>query len=463
MNEEIKNEEVVEESVNASEKPKKRKRKKFLIILILLIIAAAIGLFFGYQRLTSNPLSIYKKVINETYDLANNFFEENVKNTMSINLKEEPLTINTSFTLDTNMEELKALKNYEYQLSIGVNPSKEQMNLSLGLSDDNENILSLLLAFMNDRAYMKSDELYSKVLDLGVSEFDFSELQIEEGFYTYEDLDITLSKMKPIIINSLDSSKFSTSEETISVNGKEIKAKKFTYLLDQANMERTLNYIREEMIKDEELMNALSHIIGISTSDLENALKEDIDYSNYEDIYINLYTNGGMKVIAGNIGTKEEAVIRFTNQDDIFNMFIGDEYTNFTIKNENNITYIAYNEYDEEIFALTITWEENTRKIELTMSDYGDELNMIIEISNMKYSKNSISEDIVLKYNMNSYGEEINFELTGNMEITKEELENIDIENSVDVNTLSEEEALVFYENFMNVLDKLNLSTYFEI
>ena len=299
MNEEIKNEEVVEESVNASEKPKKRKREKFLIILILLIIAAAIGLFFGYQRLTSNPLSIYKKVINETYDLANNFFEENVKNTMSINLKEEPLTINTSFTLDTNMEELKALKNYEYQLSIGVNPSKEQMNLSLGLSDDNENILSLLLAFMNDRAYMKSDELYSKVLDLGVSEFDFSELQIEEGFYTYEDLDITLSKMKPIIINSLDSSKFSTSEETISVNGKEIKAKKFTYLLDQANMERTLNYIREEMIKDEELMNALSHIIGISTSDLENALKEDIDYSNYEDIYINLYTNGGMKVIAG--------------------------------------------------------------------------------------------------------------------------------------------------------------------
>ena len=132
MNEEIKNEEVVEESVNASEKPKKRKRKKFLIILILLIIAAAIGLFFGYQRLTSNPLSIYKKVINETYDLANNFFEENVKNTMSINLKEEPLTINTSFTLDTNMEELKALKNYEYQLSMGVNPSKEQMNLSLG-------------------------------------------------------------------------------------------------------------------------------------------------------------------------------------------------------------------------------------------------------------------------------------------------------------------------------------------
>ena len=460
MKEETKNEEVVADGT-VLVKPKKR--KKFIIILILIIVAIAVGLFLGYKRLTSNPLSIYKKVINETYDLANNFLEENVKNTMSVNLKEEPLTINTSFTLDTNIEELKALKNYEYQLSIGVNPSKEQMNLSLGLSDDNENILSLLLAFLNDRAYMKSDELYSEVLDLGISELDFSELQIEEGFYTYEDIDITLSKMKTILINSLDSDKFLTSEETINVNSKKIKAKKFTYLLDKENMERTINYIREEMIKDEELMEALSHIIGLSTSELEDALTEEIDYSNYEDIYINLYTNGGTKVIAGNIGTKEEAVIRFTNQDDIFNMFIGDEYTNFTIKNENNITDIAYNEYDEEIFALTITWEEKTRKLELTMNDYGDELNMIIEVSNMKYSQNSISEDIVLKYNMNSYGEEISFELAGNLEITKEELESIDVENSVNINTLNEEETQLIYDNLMNVLDKLNLSNYFEI
>ena len=460
MKEETKNEEVVADGT-VLVKPKKR--KKFIIILILIIIAIAVGLFLGYKRLTSNPLSIYKKVINETYDLANNFLEENVKNTMSINLKEEPLTINTSFTLDTNMEELKALKNYEYQLSIGINPSKEQMNLSLGLSDENENILSLLFAFLNDRAYMKSDELYSEVLDLGISELDFSELQIEEGFYTYEDIDITLSKMKTLLINSLDRDKFLTSEETINVNSKKIKAKKFTYLLDKENMERTINYIREEMIKDEELMEALSHIIGLSTSELEDALTEEIDYSNYEDIYINLYTNGGTKVIAGNIGTKEDAIIRFTNQDDIFNMFIGDEYTNFTIKNENNITDIAYNEYDEEIFALTITWEEETRKLELTMDDYGDELNMIIEVSNMKYSQNSISEDIVLKYNMNSYGEEISFELAGNLEITKEELESIDVENSVNINTLNEEETQLIYDNLMNVLDKLNLSNYFEI
>ena len=181
MNEENKNKEGIEESVITPEEPKRKKSKKFLVILLLLIIAVAIGLFLGYQRLTSNPLSIYKKVINETYDLANNFLEENFKDTMYINLNEEPLTINASFTLDTNMEELSALRNYEYQFQVGLDIPKEQINLSLGLSDNNEDIVSLLIAFINDRAYMKSDELYNRVLDLGVSELDFSELQIEEG------------------------------------------------------------------------------------------------------------------------------------------------------------------------------------------------------------------------------------------------------------------------------------------
>ena len=64
---------------------------------------------------------------------------------------------------------------------------------------------------------------------------------------------------------------------------------------------------------------------------------------------------------------------------------------------------------------------------------------------------------------MNSYGEEISFELAGNLEITKEELESIDVENSVNINTLNEEETQLIYDNLMNVLDKLNLSTYFEI
>ena len=448
--------EQVEQTKNKTEKTKKK--GKIILIVILLIIAIAIGLYFGYQKLALNPLNFYTKVINKTYDLANNFLEENFKDAMYINLNEEPLTINTSFTLDTNMEELSALKNYEYNLSLGLDVPKKQLNLSLGLSENTETIINLLLSFVNDKAYMKSDELYDQVLDLGPSELDFSDLHIEEVNYSYEDLNITLNKMKSILINSLDSNKFTISDEAITVNNSQINAKKITYTLDRENIKRTINYIREEIRKDDELMTALSHIIGLSISDLEDILQEDVDYSNYENIDINLFTNGGTKVIAGNVITKEEAIVRFTNQDGIFNMFIGDDYNNFIIKSENDTVNITYNEYDEEVFALIFTTKDDSNKIELAMNNYGDELNIMLEISNRKFSESAVSSDFTFHYNMNSYGEEINLDMKGNLEITKEELESIDTANSVDANSLTEEETLIFYENVLNIFEKLNLS-----
>ena len=63
---------------------------------------------------------------------------------------------------------------------------------------------------------------------------------------------------------------------------------------------------------------------------------------------------------------------------------------------------------------------------------------------------------------MESYEEEISFELDGNFELEKSELESIDTTNSVDIETLTEEQALVFYENLLNVLERLGLSSYAE-
>ena len=97
-------------------------------------------------------------------------------------------------------------------------------------------------------------------------------------------------------------------------------------------------------------------------------------------------------------------------------------------------------------------------KIELAMNNYGDELNIVVEISNRKLDENAVSSDFTFHYNMNSYGEEINLDMKGNLEITKAELESIDTANSVDANSLTEEETLVFYENVLNILERLNLS-----
>ncbi len=461
MKEEIRNNENMETKVEA--KPKKKKTK-IVLILILILIAIAIGLFVGYKKVVSNPLSIYKNVINEVYDLANNYLEENLKDTMDINLQQEPVMISSRFTIDSNVEELAVLSDYEYELATGLDLEKEQINVSFGLHNDNEQIINLLMLFLNDHTYLKSDELYNQVLDLGLSNLDFSELEAVEGNYTYEDLDIILKNMKKILINSLDKNKFSLSDEEITINEDKIKAKKFTYLLDQENMERTINYIREEILKNEELMTSLSNVSGLTTEELEEGLKSEINYDDYEDIYIHLYTNGTTKVIAGNIGTEDTNVIRFTNKDDIFDMLIGDEYTNFIVKYENNELEISYNEYDEEIFNFTMINEKSSSKIEMAMNDYSGNINLSLETSNLDITENSISGDYILTYQMiDYYNNEESFTISGDLIISKEELESIDPSDSVNVENLSDEEMNVLYENLMNVLEKLNLSNYLEL
>ena len=71
----MKEEKITKENMEPKEVPKNKnkKRGKAILILILLAIAIVVGLYFGLERLNSNPLSVYKRAINETYQLLDDF------------------------------------------------------------------------------------------------------------------------------------------------------------------------------------------------------------------------------------------------------------------------------------------------------------------------------------------------------------------------------------------------------
>ena len=125
---------------------------------------------------------------------------------------------------------------------------------------------------------------------------------------------------------------------------------------------------------------------------------------------------------------------------------------------EENTLNISYNKYEEEIFFISLTDEENKETIEYRTNSYGDDIIIKVELSNIKSSENSYSADIILDYSMTSYGVESKFNLEGNMEIVNAELDNIDTTNSVNVDNLTEEESLVFYENLLELLDRIGLT-----
>ena len=458
MNESVTGQNVEKQEV-VVEKPKK-KRGKWFLILLLLIVAVAVGLYFGFQRLTANPLSVYRHAINETYELLDNYLKENSNSSFTLSPFTEPWTINADFTVNTDMEELSLLNDYEYHLSIGMDYANETINLGLGLNEDTEEILSLLISYLNDRAYLESDALFDRILDLGDADLniDLTTLPTDSLTINYEDLHIVLQEMKDILINSLNQDKFSSSEETIEIDGTSINTTKYTYLLDEENLERTMNYIAEEMKNNEELLTAISNISGLSTDEIISSLEEDTDYSNIGEIKINLYARSGNNVIAGDLTLEEETIIHFTYQEEILELTMGDDTTNIILTAENNTLTMSYNEYDEELMYLAFTLDNNSEKIEVRLNQYGEEYTFNIELSNMEDSTDTYQTDFIFDLYINNAEIETNLELEGTLNIEKGELELLDPINSVDINTLSEEEQLEIVQNLLTILERLGLS-----
>lgn len=450
----MKEEKSPKQNVNIEDILPKKNTKKRIIIMVLMVIAIGIGLYFGYREITLNPFNVYKRAINETYDLASNYVLENFKDIIDIDLAKDPFNIKTSFKLDTNMEELSILKDYDYTIAIGTDAKKEQLDMSLGMNKGNENALDLLFAFLNNRVYLKSESLYPEILDLGEVELDFDSLQLDNSFYDYEDLLVVLNETKPILVNTIKKDNLSLDNEEITVNDKKIKAKKFTYELKKEEIKESIEYIRNEFLNNYELLEALSHITGLTINELEEALKEETNAS-YENMLINLYTNGGTKVIAGNIKVNDEEIIRFTNDEEIFNLELIDDFASISIVYENNTLECIYEELNTILFTTVIKQTDDSEQISITVNDDTKIYKIDIKLSNMKTTKDTLSLDYTLDYNMN---DEVTLKLDGTLEITKEEL--TDISSSTNLDDLTEEELQLFYENFMSILDKFNLTDY---
>ena len=450
----MKEEKSPKQNINIEDILPKKNTKKRIIIMVLMVIAIGIGLYFGYREITLNPFNVYKRAINETYDLASNYVLENFKDIIDIDLAKDPFNIKTSFKLDTNMEELSILKDYDYTIAIGTDAKKEQLDMSLGMNKGNENALDLLFAFLNNRVYLKSESLYPEILDLGEVELDFDSLQLDNSFYDYEDLLVVLNETKPILVNAIKKDNLSLDNEEITVNDKKIKAKKFTYELKKEEIKESIEYIRNEFLNNYELLEALSHITGLTINELEEALKEETNAS-YENMLINLYTNGGTKVIAGNIKVNDEEIIRFTNDEEIFNLELIDDFASISILYENNTLECIYEELNTILFTIVIKQTDDSEQISITVNDDTKIYKIDIKLSNMKTTKDTLSLDYTLDYNMN---DEVTLKLDGTLEITKEEL--TDISSSTNLDDLTEEELQLFYENFMSILDKFNLTDY---
>lgn len=447
-----------------SPKEKNKKRKaKFLICGVLVIIAIAVGLYVGYKKLNNDPMGIYKDSINGLYKILNNAINESKDKSLdSIDISKEPFVFELNGKLESDMPELKNFTGLNYHIATGMDLANKKINVGLDIKDNKDSLVNLILSVIDKNIYLK---IFDKVLDLGEEDI-FGNIDLNTSFsvngnsakFDYDNYSYILKEFKTIIIDSLDKNKFAMEEETITINNKEYKAKKAIYNLDKENMERTIKFIKERILKDDKLITAISESIGITETELKDALNEEIDMNGYNDIKINLYTDKLNNLIAGST-TINNSEIRFDCVNDEVNFEIKDDSNSLKIiKEKNDNIVITYNENSSQLFKITFEGNDKNFKIPFLFNIEGSTISGTIELKNIETSKDSASADIIFSLNTMIENQKIDFTIDGNYRVAKTNIETLDTTNSIKIDDITEEEAMEIFEKLGTLFERFGLS-----
>ena len=179
----------------------KKSKWKFIIGGILLVVAIGIGLFIGYSKITSNPVIIYKNAINGIYNILNDNLEKIDKTAVNIDFSKDSVIGDLNFNLSSSLDELKPFTGIDYGFSVGLDNKNKKAMAQMKINKDNKEMLKVIMSLLNDNAYLKSDTLFDKIIDLGKMDLNVSNyvsLNVNNLNIDYEDLQYILKELKEI-------------------------------------------------------------------------------------------------------------------------------------------------------------------------------------------------------------------------------------------------------------------------
>ncbi len=456
-----------EESTSVNQNLNKKRKWKFLVGGLLFVIALAIGLFIGYNKLNASPYTIYKDTINNIYKKVSNALKESEKKALDIDILNEPINIRVQAKLNTDMEELKAFNDLNYEFSLGMDYKSNKGALNLGIEDDNDPIIKLALLLFNKKIVFKSDELFSKGIDFG-EEDAFKDINLDElskVSYDRETLDIILTKMKTIVINSLDRDKFKMTNEKIKLGDKEKKLKKVTYMLDEENMERTTKYVIEEMKKDDELLEALEKLLGITKEEIKDDLDTNLDNAEYYNLNIVLYVDVLNNVIAASLIEDDFEIAKYEVVDGLFKFSMesdGSDAAKIIVNEEKDGIQVEFDDGEGDNLKLKFG-KEDEQGVDFDINTGKFKAKGYLKLNDQKYSKSKYAGNFDFKIETTIDNKDYDIGLTGSISIDNNKVNIDEDEDTVYYEDLNQNQMLEIINNLKKVFDKLNLTDLLDI
>lgn len=378
--------------------------KYFLFLGVpVMIILTVLGAYYY----TTNPMTILTISIEKNFETIGNFLDH-----QSLNINTNiPYVITGNMQLKNSQNNMINFEKYNYNFTLEKDQNKEYFSFLFGINENETNIINAKLFQLEKRQYLISEKLFQGILDVTPENNVNPDLFLKNQNLDLETIKIILQKYKNILIETLDEKYVKREKTDLYINNDKVKTTKVSYLLNEENQAKTMDKIKEKILNDEELLQAMAKIQNTDQETIKNNISEmKLNYKS--DIEIAIYTEGlKQNVIQYDIKEKNQNIITYSNYKDKM-LNISDQillYLKEIKQNKIKIDFqLLQNELSGSINLDLYENEENEKK---------ETINIILNTKNTTFNI-----DINLQYQV------------------KENIEVPEIKNTKEIQSLTEQE-----------------------
>ena len=246
----------------------KKKSKLPIIIVIIILFLALLACFCFFLINKKSNKDIF---IDGIKSVTSKVFADD-------DFKQRKIESNMKFSIESNSEDLKSVSSIingiDISSDISIDKSSNKMDENFVVNYAGGKALSLGLYSRDNDLYLLLDGLYNKYIKISLNGYG-------SLLNTNFDSKVIKNTIDDIFVHSLKESYFSSTTETIEINGKNKKVKAITLTIDKNNIKDILSLTFDSIKNNKELINMIAKNNGVDESLVKKYL-EMIDFSNMD-------------------------------------------------------------------------------------------------------------------------------------------------------------------------------------
>ena len=145
--------------------PQKNNKKQIVLIASISVLVIAIIIVAAYFMLLGDNKKVFTNALDKTYKEVSNTINKLDDTPIKKDIFEKPVSIAANVKVNSNIEGLSLLNNYNFDLNIGMDYANKLLTLGAKVNNNsNKEIVSANLNYVNNGIYLEAPKLLNKVM-----------------------------------------------------------------------------------------------------------------------------------------------------------------------------------------------------------------------------------------------------------------------------------------------------------